>query len=154
MGQSVELPYAWPDSERLIRILPASSYVEDQSASPSDIIQVPEGWRMIATMNVFDKSLLFEMAFALMRRFAFIEVAAPQNSTFESLIRREALIADGDPEIVFGIIASLLKLRSVKELGPALFMDMARSQLRGSTLAKSTTALWRFSCFTVICFLS
>ncbi len=26
-------------------------------------------------MNVFDKSLLFEMSFALMRRFAFIEVA-------------------------------------------------------------------------------
>ena len=30
-------------------------------------------------MNVFDKTLLFEMSFALMRRFAFIEVASPSR---------------------------------------------------------------------------
>ena len=30
-------------------------------------------------MNVFDKFLLFEMSYALMRRFAFIEVPAPMT---------------------------------------------------------------------------
>ena len=37
-------------------------------------------------MNVFDKSLLFEMSFALMRRFAFIEVPSPSHEMFVELI--------------------------------------------------------------------
>ena len=41
----------------------------------TESIRVPPSWRIIATMNVFDKNLLFEMSYALMRRFAFIEVA-------------------------------------------------------------------------------
>ena len=49
----------------------------------TDVIRVPPRWRIIATMNVFDKNLLFDMSYALMRRFAFIEVtlAAPTTSS-------------------------------------------------------------------------
>jgi hypothetical protein len=41
-------------------------------------------------MNVFDKALLFEMSYALMRRFAFIEVPCPTQETFGQLIERWA----------------------------------------------------------------
>ena len=41
---------------------------------------------IIATMNVFDKALLFEMSFALMRRFAFVEVAVPDHDDFHQLL--------------------------------------------------------------------
>jgi hypothetical protein len=40
--------------------------------------------------DVFDKTLLFEMSFALMRRFASIEVASPSDSVFQSLIEQQA----------------------------------------------------------------
>src|SRR5205823_6664799 len=82
----------------------------------------PATWRIIATMNVFDKTLLFEMSFALMRRFAFIEVPAPDRAVFEDLIRREA---SGDPTAT-RLTVEFLSLRKRKDLGPAVFMDMAR----------------------------
>jgi hypothetical protein len=78
-------------------------------------------------MNVFDKSLLFEMSFALMRRFAFIEVPAPSDDVYQLLIREQ--VANDDTTLqrhVERVVIPLLALREVKELGPALFMDMAR----------------------------
>jgi hypothetical protein len=73
-------------------------------------------------MNVFDKSLLFEMSFALMRRFAFIEVPSPSPDDFLDLIDEQT---NGDAE-ARNLAASFLPLRSVKDLGPAVFMDLAR----------------------------
>ena len=37
-------------------------------------------------MNVFDKNLLFEMSYALMRRFAFVEVTSPDEDAFHELL--------------------------------------------------------------------
>jgi hypothetical protein len=72
-------------------------------------------------MNVFDKSLLFEMSFALMRRFAFIEVASPSTSVFEALIEQQA--AGTEPA---SLAKKLLPIRELKDLGPAVFMDLAK----------------------------
>src|SRR6185437_16066536 len=88
----------------------------------SDVLWIPESWRVIATMNVFDKSLLFEMSFALMRRFAFIEVPAPPDGDFEALIRRSAASDPAAAELAM----RFYPLRELKDLGPALYMDMAR----------------------------
>jgi len=70
---------------------------------------------------VFDKTLLFEMSFALMRRFAFIEVASPSESVFESLIEQQA--AGSEPA---SLAKRLLPIRELKDLGPAVFMDLAK----------------------------
>jgi hypothetical protein len=73
-------------------------------------------------MNVFDKSLLFEMSFALMRRFAFIEVPAPPDPDFEALVYRSA-----GPDLAAAELAMrFFPLRQFKDLGPALYMDMTR----------------------------
>ena len=40
---------------------------------------IPEDWRIIATMNTFDKTSLYEMSYAFMRRFAFIPVDIPKE---------------------------------------------------------------------------
>ena len=121
-GQSVVLPYRDPASGKPIRL------TSDTSARDHSFHQVvvPDEWRMIATMNVFDKSLLFEMSFALMRRFAFIEVPAPRQDTYERLIIREAGDDSGVADHVLDLLRPLFPLRSLKELGPALFMDMSR----------------------------
>src|SRR5690554_64875 len=40
---------------------------------------IPGDWRLIATMNTFDKTSLYEMSYAFMRRFAFIPVTVPNH---------------------------------------------------------------------------
>ena len=79
------------------------------------MIRLPASWRIIATMNVFDKNLLFDMSYALMRRFAFIEVPTPTDEVFESLLT-------GPGELV----KKLLPLRQFSDLGPAIYLDAAR----------------------------
>ena len=78
-------------------------------------------------MNVFDKSLLFEMSFALMRRFAFIEVPSPAPAVFQDLWRShlQALEHD-DRDRVSAVLTGLLSLREIKDIGPAVFIDMAK----------------------------
>jgi MoxR-like ATPase len=118
-GQAVELPYArQPNSGRLV-LLPQGA---KKPSADGDILEIPSSWRVIATMNVFDKSLLFEMSFALMRRFAFVEVPSPSDETFHVLIEREA-----KPDAQAADLAKrFLSLRRFKDLGPAVFMDLAR----------------------------
>jgi hypothetical protein len=78
-------------------------------------------------MNVFDKSLLFEMSFALMRRFAFIEVASPPKDAFATVWRRElAGLPRESMERVDRILMDLFELRRIKDIGPAVFIDMAK----------------------------
>src|SRR5690606_12880755 len=114
-GQSVTLPYSGT-SEKPIRLAWAGS--DEAKSSPHEVVEIPLEWRLIGTMNVFDKTLLFEMSFALMRRFAFIEVPAPDESTYRKLISE---CADSDADAA-AAAASLLPLRTIKEIGPALFM--------------------------------
>jgi hypothetical protein len=68
---------------------------------------------------VFDKNLLFDMSYALMRRFAFIEVGTPPEDVYERLL-------DGPG----GTVAKLLPLRRFSDLGPAIYLDAARYAAR------------------------
>jgi hypothetical protein len=70
-------------------------------------------------MNVFDKNLLFDMSYALMRRFAFIEVGTPSDEAYEKLLQ-------GPGEIV----TKLLTLRRFQDLGPAVYLDAAKYAAR------------------------
>jgi MoxR-like ATPase len=72
-GQSVQLPYTRGDEE--IELLSA----EQLEYTPKEHqYVVPESWRIFATMNTYDKTSLYEMSYAFMRRFAFIRVPAPK----------------------------------------------------------------------------
>jgi MoxR-like ATPase len=110
-GSPVVLPY-----KRLGRTLPISLVPQGVEPPPhTDVIRVPAWWRIIATMNVFDKNLLFDMSYALMRRFAFIEVGCPRDDVYRSLLNGPGTI-----------VAELLVLRRLTDLGPAVFLDAAR----------------------------
>jgi MoxR-like ATPase len=118
-GQAVELPYTRRSHLGRLVLRPEGAKT---SIADGDILDIPSTWRVIATMNVFDKSLLFEMSFALMRRFAFVEVPSPSDEVFHALIEREA-----QPDIQAADLAKrFLPLRRFKDLGPAVFMDLAR----------------------------
>jgi hypothetical protein len=82
-------------------------------------IQVPQSWRLLATMNVFDKNSLHRMSYALMRRFAFIEVPSPDDKAMQELIQ-----GPGD------FVLELLDLRKLRDLGPAIFLDAQRYAAR------------------------
>jgi len=140
-GQPVVLPYhrpqAGPDKPLVL--------VPEGVASPlpnGDVLEIPQSWRVIATMNVFDKSLLFEMSFALMRRFAFIEVASPSDGVFESLIEQQA----AGPKAA-ALAKKLLVIRELKDLGPAVFMDLAKFLRERLTLGDAEDGQLHFEAF-------
>lgn len=114
-GSAVVLPFKRKGTPDPISIVPAGVEVPEKT----DVIRVPANWRIIATMNVFDKNLLFDMSYALMRRFAFVEVGTPSDDAYVKLLQ-------GPGEIV----ARLLKLRQFTDLGPAVYLDAAKYAAR------------------------
>lgn len=72
-GQSVQLPYT--KNGREIEV----TTTDDVAVRPAaNQYLVPNSWRIFATMNTYDKTSLYEMSYAFMRRFAFIRVPAPE----------------------------------------------------------------------------
>jgi MoxR-like ATPase len=118
-GQAVSLPYVRAGADGNLTLVPEGVEPSQQVA---DVLEIPKDWRIVATMNVFDKSLLFEMSYALMRRFAFIEVPSPSPKVFKDLIERWA---EGSTEAA-GAAEALLAVRDVKDIGPAVYCDIAR----------------------------
>lgn len=143
-GQQVDLPYRIGGSP--VRLLPARedphprNWVPDKATGEYDYVVHPN-WRILATMNVYDKSSLFGLSFAFMRRFAFVDVGIPdEKETFLGLRIRwvkkygsevlEQKGNDGDREAVLGKMAEIFApdqaLMQHRELGPAIAKDMIR----------------------------
>ena len=110
-GSAVVLPFKAAGKSQRLSIVPFGVEVP-QGTEP---IRVPATWRIIATMNAFDKNLLFDMSYALMRRFAFIEVGTPSEDVY-----RELLAGPGE------MVTALLPLRRFCDLGPAIYLDAAK----------------------------
>jgi len=94
-GQAVTLPYK--SGERLVRILPSGQTPSEEFC---DYV-IPRGWRIIGTMNIYDKASLFAMSYAFMRRFAFINVPVPEPKPYGKLldyfVQRNELKSDSLP---------------------------------------------------------
>ena len=72
-GQSVQLPYTKDNEE--VEITSANA-LDDLPRSHQYV--VPESWVIFATMNTYDKTSLYEMSYAFMRRFSFIPIDVPE----------------------------------------------------------------------------
>lgn len=117
-GQSVVLPFKMLGNQNPISLVPAGTEVP----SGTTPISVAQNWRIIATMNVFDKNLLFDLSYALMRRFAFIEVPCPPWGVYDHLIE----LHSGSNSVV----KKLLSVLEFLQLGPAVFIDAAKYEVR------------------------
>jgi MoxR-like ATPase len=126
-GQPVVLPFKRSGRTQPISIVPHGV----DPPEDTDMIRVPPRWRIIATMNVFDKNLLFDMSYALMRRFAFVEVSSPDDETFDRLLSRPG----GE------VVRQLLPLRQFRDLGPACYLDAAKYADRRSLDMPSASRL-------------
>ncbi|MCB8923697.1 MAG: AAA family ATPase [Ardenticatenaceae bacterium] len=130
-GQPVTLPYR--DGHHPIRILPPGYPAQ----SEKDYV-IPQTWRVIGTMNVYDKASLFEMSYAFMRRFAFVDVGIPDKDTFPQLISlflRQVDLADDDENAIAQALRDKLfhhqsKVMHHRPLGPAIARDMIRYMAR------------------------
>lgn len=116
-GSAVVLPFRRSGQVRPVSLVPHGLPAPDGT----DPIRLPASWRIIATMNAMDKHLLFDMSYALMRRFAFIEIGTPPEAAYEQLLR-------GPDEV----IRKLLPLRTLNNLGPAIYVDAAKYARRRS----------------------
>ncbi|MCU4740536.1 AAA family ATPase [Natronoglomus mannanivorans] len=85
-GQPVQLPYT--EGGREIEITTAA---ELETPPAPHQYRVPESWRIFATMNTYDKTSLYEMSYAFMRRFAFVRVPAPDLPEGTTQAEEEAL---------------------------------------------------------------
>jgi len=112
-GNSIEL--LGDDSARYLSVRPHRHYI-------------PEDWRMIATMNTLDKTSLYEMSYAFMRRWSFVPIGVPDRANIDgelvgSYVRlwNEVTIDEDRCENVADIwrIAN-----SYREIGPAIVEDI------------------------------
>lgn len=136
-GNSVTLPFERDGHEVEI--------IGDPATSDEDTLQeyryfIPEDWRMIATMNTDDKSSLYNMSYAFMRRFSFISIPHPDRDevtgdlveTYAKLWDTEipedagwAAEIDDPHEEVYEPLAYIWgALQDKDEIGPAFIEDM------------------------------
>lgn len=90
-GQEVELPF-YNNQGKPIKISHANgliSYYDEQSAT----YFVGDNWRIIGTMNTFDKNSLFSLSYAFMRRFGFVHVNNPPTIQLHNII--DGRVQDG-----------------------------------------------------------
>lgn len=119
-GQDVDLPYK-DKNGKSIRIHKSSTKKDSFYDENSGTYVIGTNWRILATMNVYDKDSLFDLSYAFMRRFTFITIDIPENDVFEELID---IWADQLDQNYIESIKSLLGLNEKREFGPAIFKDM------------------------------
>jgi MoxR-like ATPase len=138
-GQGVDLPYRVGQNQ--VRVLPpnshsSASWVCKEASTEYDYVVHPN-WRVIGTMNVYDKSSLFSMSLAFMRRFAFVDVDLPEPQSYATLRGRwiadnpgYAAISPADLTSLTQQLDALLDqtspLMKRRALGPAIAADMIK----------------------------
>ncbi|SDA57349.1 MrcB family domain-containing protein [Methanobrevibacter millerae] len=117
-GQNIELPFKINGKSIKIKIWDEYYCKFDEKTAT---YYIGQNWRIIGTMNVDDKDSLFDLSYAFMRRFMFIEVDLPQKDEYIKLIE---LWANDLDEYYSKMLVNLYGLVNYRKLGPAIFKDM------------------------------
>ena len=126
-GQPVVLPFKRTSFSDNLSLVPFGA----EAPEGTEVIRVPKSWRIVATMNDYDRNELFSLSHALMRRFAFVHLGSPSDDVFRALVA-------GPGEVV----GQLLPLREFHDIGPAIFADAAEfAGLRAIDGASPSTVL-------------
>ena len=102
------------------------------SPDSNDVVEshryfIPADWRIIATMNTFDKTSLYEMSYAFMRRLAFIPVDIPKEinaGLINSYLEKWEI--EGNVEITDHISKIWAMINKYRKIGPAIIEDVYR----------------------------
>jgi len=115
-GKNVELPFEADNQSVKIR---HHSRRESYYDSSTSTYYIGQNWRVIGTMNTFDKNSLFAFSYAFMRRFAFIEIPIPDLSYYSSLINANTILSQGNKDFIFRLVEV-----TPKALGPAIIIEL------------------------------
>jgi hypothetical protein len=94
--------------------------------------RVRPSFRLVATLNTWDRAHLFRLSAALLRRFAVVHVGPPDDTGYARLLDREAGAPSASPPLdpavraVLGRLFSSAGLLSRCPVGPAIALDMVR----------------------------
>lgn len=86
---------------------------------------IPKDWRIIATMNTFDKASLYEMSYAFMRRFAFIPVEVPKSIDKQLIEKYLEIWNISNNEISHTLSMVWRTINKYRKVGPAIIRDIA-----------------------------
>ncbi|AKT41368.1 AAA family ATPase [Chondromyces crocatus] len=131
-GHGTTTPYALEDG-RLVSIGP----------EPERTHQVPPPFRMLATLNTWDRTGLFRLSYAAQRRFAIVHVGVPDDTGYARLLERNAACAGPAPALTSRGVAALTRLfrgagiLGIRPVGPAIALDMVRYLRQRGDLAES-----------------
>ena len=127
-GQQTTLPYRLhiEDSKSLQYVILSESKpsVREHEFAPGP------AWRLIATINSIDKASLYQMSYALSRRFGWVYMAAPRDPArfIEAFLRREEPTWDGPAEHAPCPLGQFWKaVNKVRVIGPAPIIDAIRA---------------------------
>lgn len=125
-GQKTTLPYRVQVEQRdsdFFEILP-----KPNPSARKDIEFAPgAAWRIIATINSIDKASLYQMSYALTRRFAWIYLDVPSdlNDFLHQYLMREQFPVVASQELPLARIWQAVN--AVRQIGPAPVIDMIRA---------------------------
>ena len=135
--------------------------LNQDSSHPS--IDIPPTFRMICTMNDYDKSLLNELSFGLLRRFAFVEIDIPRDkeklkqvvvqrvnkdlSAFDQAVVVATINKNSIP--ITNFIDFILAISEKRKLGVSTVIDVIRYVIAGTLIRKEENA-WKLLCEAMI----
>lgn len=113
-------------------------------------VGIPPYFRMICTMNDYDKTLLNDLSYGLLRRFAFVEINLPKDrqTVKEILIERvkgdligidRGVVSKGLSKIQVQLdkfIDFMLAIKSKREIGLSSYIDVIRYLLHGVAIMR------------------
>lgn len=109
--------------------------------------RLPRTFRVLATMNTWDKTSLFRLSYAVQRRFAIVHVGIPDDATYAALVDHHARRESFDEPLEDGAMGPLRTLfqeaglLAVRPIGPAILEDivayMRRRRASGDGLAEA-----------------
>lgn len=154
-GQSIELPFVYPTKgreEQLVTIQPLTPIGDDMERLDlqEHCYYVPVSWRILATINTYDKASLYEMSYAFMRRFAFIQVRAPKAEEIDDLMDAylgawglQETISPEHTEAVKNLWKTINKTPETgvpRRIGPAIIKDLLHYLREGGSLVQGLIA--------------
>jgi MoxR-like ATPase len=99
---------------------------------PERAYRVPPTFRVLATMNSWDKTSLFRLSYAVQRRFAIVHVGVPDDGIYEAILQAAAQRPGFDPVLPRAESKLLTRwfrsdgLLAWRAVGPAVPLDMIR----------------------------
>lgn len=126
-GQQTTLPYRVDiraaDSPQYVILPESKSMAKEHEFAPGP------AWRLIATINSIDKAALYQMSYALTRRFGWVYVDVPQDTAkfIASYLHRQDPTWVQPSDAPCPLAAFWSKVNAVRALGPAPIIDVIKA---------------------------